>query len=89
MKVKLKNPEKVYYDREQRATLHGKGIFEVKATLHIRRLIGEGAILEVETNKDELSEADKAKAAEAKLNAEAKAKAEAEAKAKAAAAKNK
>jgi hypothetical protein len=85
MKVKLKNPEKVYYDREQRATLHGKGTFDVKATLHIRRLIGEGAIIEVESKQDELSEADKAKANEAKL--EAKAKAEAEAKAKAEAAK--
>jgi len=56
MFVKLKNPAQVFFDREQKVTLHGKGPFEVKATGHIRSLLNSGAIMEVEAPKEEKAE---------------------------------
>ena len=47
MKVKLKDPSRVYYDKEQRLSFAGKGEIPTKATFHVRQLINQGALIEV------------------------------------------
>ena len=47
MLVKVKDPSRVYYDREQGATLTGKEVIQVKATYTVRQLLTDGALQEV------------------------------------------
>jgi len=66
MKVKLKDPKRVYYCKEQKLSFAGKEVIETKVTQHVRGLINDGALVEV----PELSaEEKKAIVAEAKADA--------------------
>lgn len=56
MKVKLKYPNRVYYDKEQRLSFAGKKVIETKATAHVRMLLRDGFLIEVaEAPKEEVS----------------------------------
>jgi len=71
MKVRLKNPTRVYYCKEQKLSFAGKEVIETKVTQHVRGLLNEGSLVELQ----ELS-AEEKKAIAAEVAAEAKAKAE-------------
>ena len=76
MYVKAKKADRVYWDPEQKVTIHGKEAFEVKATSHIRSLINSADLVEVQPTAAQLKakEAKEAKAAkEAKENTATKA----------------
>ena len=47
MLVKLKDPSKVWYDREQRLVLTGDKVIATKATGKIRQLLNSGVLKEV------------------------------------------
>ena len=47
MKVKLKDPSRVYFDREQQVTFTGKEVIQTKATYTVRQLLTDGALIEV------------------------------------------
>jgi len=87
MDLKLKDPTKVYYCKEQRRSFAGVKVHEdVKVTHHVRQLLNQGVLLEI--TKPKLSDEDREKLmAEAKVEAKVKAEAEAEAKAEAEAAR--
>ena len=71
MDVKLKDPSKVYYCKEQKLSFAGKDKIECKVTQHVRGLLNEGALVEVRTEK--ISDEAKAKiVAEAKAEEAAK-----------------
>jgi len=53
MLVKLKDPTKVYYCREQRLSLAGEKDIETKATQHVRQLLNQGVLMEVSKVSDE------------------------------------
>ena len=83
MLVKLRDPSKVYYCREQRLSLAGAKPVETKVTFHVRQLLQQGEIVEVvkvekvEAPKEEPKEEPKltpAQVAIAKKKAEAAAK---------------
>ncbi len=48
MLVKVKDPSRVYFDREQGQTFNGKATFETKVTYTIRQLLNDGKLVEVE-----------------------------------------
>lgn len=47
MLVKLKRPEKVYFDREQQLVFTGDKPIETKATFAVRALLNTGDLIEV------------------------------------------
>jgi len=47
MIVKVKEPSKVYFDRDQAVTLTGDKPITVKATYMVRQLLNDGKIVEV------------------------------------------
>lgn len=47
MKVKVRVPNKVYFDREQQLTLTGEEVIETKATGTVRALLANGELIEV------------------------------------------
>jgi len=51
MKVKLRDPKRVYFDRETGIVFHGKKIIETKVTQGVRELLNEGALIEVVESK--------------------------------------
>jgi len=69
MNLRLKDPTKVYYCKEQKLSFAGdKTIEGVKVTQHVRQLLNEGALVEV--REEEISKETKAKIiAEAKEEA--------------------
>jgi len=70
MKVKLKNPGQVFHDPFAQVTLHGKEVFEVKATKPVMDLLHNGSLIEVIAEPKDA----KAQAAEDKKAAAAKVK---------------
>ncbi len=80
MNVKLKDPTKVYYCKEQKLSFAGKKNIETKVTQHVRGLINDGSLVEVREEKIS-AEAKAAIIAEAKAE-EAKVKEADEAKVK-------
>jgi len=59
MKVKAKDPSKVYWDKTQDKVIHGKKTVVVKATGLIRELINSGALVEVfEDNESQVGVVD-------------------------------
>ena len=74
MIVKLKNPTRVYYCKEQKKSFAGKGEIPTKVTQHVRGLLNEGSLVEV--LKSEITAEQKAQiVAEAKAEEAAKAEA--------------
>ncbi len=62
MLVKLKEPKKVFWEQHQKVCLSGKDVFDVRSSLHIRQLVNDGHLVEVEKASDkELSPQAKAK----------------------------
>ncbi len=51
MNVKLKDPTKVYYCKEQKLSFAGKKNIETKVTQHVRGLINDGSLVEVREEK--------------------------------------
>jgi S-adenosylmethionine hydrolase len=53
MFIKVKDPQKIYFDRETKITFYGKDIYQTKATGYVRAQINSGAFIEVEAPKVE------------------------------------
>jgi S-adenosylmethionine hydrolase len=53
MFIKVKDPQKVYFDRETKITFYGKDVYQTKATGYVRAQINSGAFIEVEAPKAE------------------------------------
>lgn len=71
MRVKLKDPTRVYYDSEQKVTLIGSKVFTgIKVTQFIRSQLNTGALVEV------AEPVNSAKTVDPKLKARAMAKAQ-------------
>lgn len=75
MDVKLKDPTKVYYCKEQKVSFAGDKNITCKVTQHVRQLLNEGALVEV-TDVEITEEQKAAIVAEAKKEEEAKAEAD-------------
>jgi len=58
MKIRLKDPSRVYFDRQTGKTFYGKGVFDTSATGYVREMINGGWAIEVE-DKSEASKAPK------------------------------
>lgn len=84
MKVKLKDPSRVFYCKEQGKALTGKGSFDVKATGYIREQLAARTLEEVVVVEAPEAKEPEAKEPEVKLTPAQvkKAKEEAEAKVK-------
>jgi hypothetical protein len=76
MKVKLKDPKRVYFDRETQTTFYGPKPIETKVTGFVRAQLNAGAFVEVESAKP--AEKEKAPAKAEKETAPAKAAAKTE-----------
>ncbi len=53
MKIKLKDPKRVYFDRQTGATMYGDKVLTVKATEYVRQMINQGWAVEVEDKAPE------------------------------------
>ena len=47
MKVKVRVPKNIYFDREQQLTFTGEGVIETKVTSTVRALLASGELIEV------------------------------------------
>lgn len=56
MKVKVKDPSRVYYDSEQGVAMTGKKVFEVKVTGYVREELRVGSLIEVAEVKEPVKE---------------------------------